>query len=332
MLIKGTRRFNVTRLLWLFATEDAGTGGSEDGGTTFVTTAETVTAEVPTMGNSTSNPPANGSVDWKTLIPAEYQDKPHFQNILKSQDPGTELIKQFHGAQELIGKKPTGVPGANATEEEWNSFYASARPTTADEYDFKPIDLGEDKKALSDFINSNRDDSFMKQVKTIMHEEGITKRQAERLATKYDTLFASTFEKQFTESVEAKKQADAQFDELLKTNFAGNETKALEQGKETIKAFVPDKLKPYVGGLSNEALMIIAAIGQGVQNKYNKEDSFGGGASLNQSVQSEAELNASQIDLMKSKAYTDPFHRDHQATKQKVRNISNQIIEARKRK
>jgi hypothetical protein len=58
-------------------------------------------------------------------IPESYQDRGWAKDI-KSQE---DLWKLTDNAQSLIGKRPAGIPTADAPQEEWDKFYqALGRP------------------------------------------------------------------------------------------------------------------------------------------------------------------------------------------------------------
>lgn len=324
-------RFNV-RNLWLFDAEGgSGVGVEVSAGspTQEISVPSTnASAEIPSSGNS-----ENKTIDWGSYIPAESKDKPYFQQILKSENPGVELVKQFEHAQQLIGKKSVNVPGADASDDDWNKYYETTRPGSADEYDFKPVDLGEEHKELAERINKDRDAEFLKGVKQDMYEEGLTKRQAERIAAKYEKRFAEKYVDIYKKEIEAAAAQEAEFDALVKSSFGGDEAKALAAGKDVIQKHVPEKIRSQLGDIekSNKALIALAAVGLSVSNTFEKEDGFDkGSAAKGDAPSSIAELNKQQQDLMALPAASSKMHPDHDIVIKQIQAISDKIVDIRK--
>lgn len=274
--------------------------------------------EIVASGGSETAPVETPSFDWNTVIPEDLREKEHFKNILGSENPGSELVKQFQNAQELIGKRPSGVPADDASEEDWNKFIESARPKELDAYDIKPVDLGEEKKEIAEMMNASRDEEFVKGVKQMFHDVGVPKRMAEQLASKWDALIAPQVEKQ----LQAQKDLDAGFEKLLDENFGKDKDKAIEYGKKFLNDFTPEEMKQYTPGLPNEMLILAAAMGQAVHKKYETEDSFtptGG-----HSAKTVAEINKEINDLMATPAYDSKLDSAHESTRAKVRTLIEQ--------
>lgn len=308
---KRRNRFDITRF-WAFNEDpDAGTPADLDAGVT-------TEVEFNSPAATETNP-----IDWNTLITDDLKEKDYFQNILKAEDPGKELVKQFDNAQTLIGKKTVGAPPAvDASDEDWNKYYESVRPKTADEYDLKPLDLGEDKKELAEFINSQRDDEFTASVKAAMHKYGLTKKQAEGLASEYDAITAARLDQQTT----ARSQ---QFDALTASTFGGDKDKAISIGSEFIKSHTSEAAKALMPGLSDEALIIIADIGVNVNNKYIKEDKLDpktGGIGKD----TYEELQVKLRELIARPGHNDSFAADHEAIMAEKNNISKQMAKLKK--
>jgi hypothetical protein len=100
---------------------------------------ETFSGTVPTTGT----PPAGELTrpDFKSLVPAEFHDKPYMQDIMKSEDPYTAMFKAFAGAQDLLGRKSTGLelPGKDAPPEKIAEFRkALGVPEAPEKYEYKP--------------------------------------------------------------------------------------------------------------------------------------------------------------------------------------------------
>ncbi len=324
MRIIQRKRFNL-KWFWLFEGEDGGgvsTGSEGTSVTVDVGAPATVSGEVPSSPVAASS--VTSGVDWGSIAPADIKDKPYFQNILKSSDPTAELLKQFDGLQTKLGQRPAGVPEATASEEDWNKFYETLRPKSVDDYELKPLDLGEDKKEITEFMNANRDEAFLKNVKTIMHEEGLTKRQAERLADKYEKLSVGAYEKVLADSKAAKDASEKDFSAMGKELFGDDLDKALDYGKNFIKKALPENIQKRLGELPNEALLAMAAMGQYVNKTYEKEDTFTP-TSGTQTQATASELRSEMRTLMSNEAYRNKFHPEHTGVFSRIQEISNRI-------
>jgi hypothetical protein len=277
-------------------------------------------------------PPAatENKIDWNTVIPEDMREKEYFKNILKNENPGLELVKQFDNAQSLIGKKATGRPADDASEEDWNKYLDSVRPKTADEYDIPPVDLGDEKKELAEKINSFRTDERVKAIKELAHKYGLPKKEFEGFAKAYEQMQASEYEAAMNNAANVEAQSNQYFDDLAKKTFGNDKDKMLAFGEAAInKATTPEQremLKALPEGkLPSEALMVIAAIAA----KYEKPDSFD--TVVGKPGSSIEDLKAQMNELQASKAYRDPFASDHETTRAKVTALSKQIAESSKK-
>lgn len=277
---RGNRRGLFSRMLWAFNAEgeggSAGGGSTSSEGTTVESSAGSATAEsgYTTEYNpnqvTTPAPAATTTVDFKTRIPEAYRDKPYFANIQSEE----ELFKQFDGLQSKLGQRPAGLPDDAASDEDWNKYKESVRPKSADDYDFKPLDLGEEGKEVADYVNSFRDEASMKELKGLMHESGIPKKQAEELIGKLEKWQVTKFGDTFKSAAAAKAQMETDFTEKVTKHFQGDKDKALKYGAEYIQKHIPEGLKQYLGGLPNEALLMFAAAGMSEKKMYNTEDTI----------------------------------------------------------
>lgn len=329
--MKTNRKPINLKRLWAFMADD-GDGTSASG-------SATVSAGLDENGNGVASIPATStpapapapapSVDWNEIIPADLRDKEYFKNILKAEDPGSELIKQFDNAQQLIGKKSTTVPGEDAPEEEWNKFLETIRPKSADEYDLKLPELGEDKKELAEYLQSFRDENNIKAVKELAHKYGLPKKAFEKFAAEYEAMTVGQLEKTWQEQKAAQEALDKGFEEVFDKSFGKDRSKAEAFGREFIKQHTPENLKPYLEGLPNEMLALAAAWGASVHKRYEGGDTFNApSARGGDSIES---VTAEMHKLMSSKSYLDPFAGDHDQVMKEVRELSKKKAELLKK-
>jgi hypothetical protein len=310
-----SRRFDVTRL-YAYMSEE-----SPDSGVTATATASAAILDVT---------PEPAKTDWGSLVPDEFKEKPYIQELLKHENPGPELFKQFDGLQKKLGERPaTGIPSADASEEDWNKFFDSLAPKTADEYELGDLEFAAEDKEFGDFYKEFRTDEDVKTAKELAKEYKIPAKLFTPFAKAYEAKQIEKAKAVYQRQQEARAELDKNFDEVF-DKFGKDREKAEQYGREFISKHVPENLKPLLHGLPNEALAVFAAAGLSVQKMYNTEDTFdtkpGSGSAV-----SEASLDAEMRTLMKTDAYHNSFHSDHQKTLEQVRGISKQIADLRKK-
>lgn len=292
------------RTLWLFDDPEGGAPASTDPAPPPVDPTPAAVDPAPT-------PPA---VDFPAIVPEAYRDKPYMQNI-KSID---SLFQQLDNAQSLIGKKTIGVPEATATPEEWDSFFSKIRPENPDGYELKTVELPEDKANLQQYFDKVRTPEYEKDLKQLFHKAGLTAKQAEILTSEYDQLILK-HDTSLTEMAEAMAAKDKAFDELTTKAFGDQKDSALLRTKSAIKEFANDALADKLEQMDGDTLAAFAIVVDGLIQKYGKEDSYftsnpvGSGGSLNP-----AALRSEAVKLQQDPRYTNPFHPEHSAVKERI--------------
>ena len=316
------KRKNLFRF-WLFNTED-GTPPSTPDISVSEGEAQGVGAEI-SMENASPKP--DTKIDWNSVIPEDLRGKDYFQNVLKAENPGAELVKQFDNAQQLIGKKSPAIPGDDATDEDWNKFFETTRPKSPEEYKLQDLNLGEDKKEIAEFISKNRDPEFVKGINEAAYKHGLTKKQFEGFAADYEKLQAPYVEQQY----KAQRDMDTHFESIAKETFGGDKDKTLEFGRKFIKEYASEKTREYATSLPNEALIIIADMAAKVHAKYEKGDSFNapsGGGNDGKSIEG---LRSEMHKLMTEEGYQNSFAPGSAEVRDRVKQISAQIAQMSKK-
>lgn len=236
------------------------------------------------------------------IVPPEFKDKTWVSEIKDI----PALFKKVDFLQTKIGERPAGIPQDTAPKEEWDKFYLSfGRPTEAKGYAFGAVPEG-----------LKVDDNFQTEIKGVMFEAGVNTKQAKILEEGYNKLLLKSVETQKAASGDL----DKKFDEMVLKAFGDKKDRALVVAKALIAKHTPAEMKPYVEGLSNEALVVLASTLNGVATTYIKEDQLPpGGAGVG--PQSLAEKQTEGRRLMATEAYTNPFHVEHEATVAKVREL-----------
>lgn len=261
-------------------------------------------------------PPTDGQTDgqkpptetFAKLVPQEFHDRPYLKDILNmpvSPETYHAVFKKLDGAEKLIGKKTAIPDAASASKEDWDQFFSRLRPETAEAYEFKVAD---GKKAP--------DEKVVKAIKEMFFKAGLNKRQAEMLQQDFDA-FA---EAQTAEQRKAAEDLDKQFEELTAKTFGADNAAILQRTKAMLDQFTPENLKPFVGKLPNESLVILAGVLEGVHQKYVREDGGKGGGAPAGGHSVDA-LREEARKIMATEKYTDAFHPGHEAAVAKVQQI-----------
>lgn len=268
----------------------SGGDGTGDGGT--------AAPDAPAPGqvpNSGSTPPAPtpNFPDIATIVPPDFKDKPW----VKETKDVPSLFKRVDGLLTEIGKRPAGIPADTAPDTEWQSFNkAFGVPEKPDDYKLSDPPAGVPKN-----------EKYNNGIKSVFHKAGVSARQAAILEKGHNELVAQLLKEQGA----AGAQADADFDKLADETFGQAKPEVLKNANLLIAKFVPEKMKTHVANLSNENLIVLAGVIEGIRKEYIAEDRLpaGGGAPTNMTAD---QKRAKGIELMASKAYTDSFHPDHE--------------------
>lgn len=186
------------------------------------------------------------------MIPDGYKDKPYLKGI-DSQD---KLFAMLDGSQNLLGKRPAGIPAADAPQVEWDKFYETMRPKTPAEYTFE----------LDPTVKV--DEKMVGRTKEIMHKYGLSAVQAKGIQKDFDAMAIEIAKEKGIQL----QQQDTDFDKLATQVFGAEREQAIARGKQMLDQFVPAALKGEVAKLSNESLMVLAGVLNGVHAKYIKTD------------------------------------------------------------
>lgn len=286
-----------------------GTGGAA-GEPPVAAPAAGVSTAPASVSTSMALPPAGTGGEPKApetpsfVIPEAYKDKPY----LKGVDSIDKVYKMLDGAQELIGKRPAGIPAADASPEEKAKFYeALGRPKAATEYAFDGADKADPK--------------FLPKLQEAFHKHNLTQEQAKGVFADV----SSVLQELAKTNSDAAVQADADFDKLADQQFGTNRDKVLSNAKGLLDKFTSPTMKDHLGKLSNENLIIMADVLNNISSKYIKESSAPGGQPP-ATGSSPTELRAKAQELMQSKEYNDPFHANHDKVVKQVQELYKQAV------
>lgn len=253
-------------------------------------------AEIPTPGTvdtsaQQATTPESAAPSFLDSVPEEYRDKGYMKEI----DSNEKLYKAFDGLNNMMGKRPHGIPNENATPEEWGKFYNElGRPEESSGYEFETGELPEGLE-LNEELNN--------QFKELAHELGLTKDQAAKLFSFDLERQKASLEANAANTEEAQAKADEEFDALSKETFGDRAEQAIQGASETIKQYLPEHLTEAFTNLGNKELMILSSVLDGVRSDFMGEGSIPkGGASTSQGASRDTalQLMKEQADLMRA--------------------------------
>lgn len=253
----------------------------------------------PNAPAAPATPAAPAPVDFATIIPAEYKDKPW----IKDTKDLPSLFKRTDDLISELGKRPSAIPQETASAEDWAKFNKSfGVPEKPEDYKFSAPPPG---------LESTPD--FQKGVQDILHKAGISARQFKAIEPAWNNLML-----EMAKNTQAGAQAlDSDFAKLATATFGERKEKALSQAKAMIDKFAPESVKAHVGKLSNENLIIMAGVLDKIITTYVSEDQIpsGGGATPASGEQAKRD---EAIKIMQTDAYKNAFDPGHEAAVKKV--------------
>lgn len=248
-------------------------------------------------------------------IPVEYKDKDYLKDVQSFE----QLYKKLDGAQELIGKRPGGIPATDASEEEKASFYKSwGRPDKAEEYTSPEI-------KLPDGVEKNTElDAF---AKDLFHKAGLNQDQVNIIQGGYEQKVLEMGAAAAPDQDALNKEFDVMTDKL----FADRKDAILKNGNLLLVENTPEELKEAVAKLDNKSLLIMSAVLDSVREKYIAEDVMPVGGDPVDQTATVNELRQQARDLMAKPEYTSKSEKGHADVKQQVDDIYARIgrMEAR---
>ena len=165
---------------------------------------------------------------------------------------------------------PLVMPGKDATPEQWGEFYKQVgRPDAPEGYEL-PVPEGDDG-------------AFAKQASGWMHEAGLSKDQAAKLAVKWNELAATQAQAQADADAAAAKAAhekNTAESVALKTEWGQNFDANMHQAKQAVSQFLPkDQAADIIGAIESKVgYANTIKFLQGIGVKLGEHDAAGMGS------------------------------------------------------
>lgn len=187
------------------------------------TTAPEVQSEQPTevAQQTEATPEVNETVladagtkevNFKDLIPKDYQEEKALQNFNSMED----FVKSYLSAQKLVGANKIAVPNKMATDEDWQQVFRKlGAPDKPEDYKYS-------------FSEEDVNPEQLKQFNETAHRLGLLPQQAERLIKFYNEMSTDAEQSKFQIAEQKQMEVEAE----LKKEFGANYNKRIEQAKK----------------------------------------------------------------------------------------------------
>lgn len=261
------------------------------------------TGDAPPAGDP---PPAGAPapVDFASIVPAEYKDAPWVKD---TKDVPT-LFKRMNDLTTEIGRRPAGIPQDNAKPDEIAAFNkAFGVPEKPEEYK-----LSEPPKELGP-VNPE----FQTAIKNMFHKAGISAKQAAALEKDWNALQVQAMQK----AGAVAQQSDTDFDKLKTETFGANAETVIKNAGALLAQYTPANMKSHVANLSNENLIVLAGVIEGIRKDFISEDRMPSGGAAPSGSMTKEQKQAEGRRLMALPEYTNQFHPDHEKIKAQVQQL-----------
>lgn len=248
------------------------------------------------------------------ITEAGFADRAYLKDFLEKpadKDTISALIKKLDGAETLIGKKPTGIPAADAKDDELDAFFGKLRPEKPEDY---TIEAGE-----------KPDEGFLKVVREAFHEGGSHKRQTQKILGKI-MPFLKERETIRLNAVAAEKakndEREAAFETMLKEAVGPEYEKKSARVQQAIKELVPEKARQYADKIDDKSLVLVTAVVDALLSKYAKEDDFKGEGGGGGGKQEDKNTLVEELKKLYAEPARNDFrHADHEKINKRINEI-----------
>lgn len=258
-----------------------------------------------------SPPSTDSPSEWKappiaSMIHGLDDDTLHHPALQEIEDP-KHLARRYVEMQKMIGKKSIPVPGADATADDWNQFYAKlGRPESSDKYSFI--------EGLDPQVR-NQAQVFLRPILDSFHQAGLTDEQATAVATTYLKATADQVEARQRSALEAKELAET----TLRQRWGSAYEPKLNAAAEAANTLFGENFDQFQriqladgSFLADNPLILELLSALGEANDEGAIHPSGGRATLTPE-EAQAELQALMSDPESLAAYMNRDHPQHKA-------------------
>lgn len=267
-------------------------------------------------------PQDSGLQESSFSVPETYAEKGWAQNI-KSHD---DLWSQFANAQELIGKRPAGIPTSESPEEDWNKFYqALGRPDDASGYELslrEGLELPEGIE-LGEYENKARE---------FFHKLGLPADKANEAWNDYLSMELESVQASQQAMQERQKELDAEYDKLTQELYGEKYGEVEQSAINFINEALPENLRDVVPQLAENpkallAMVKLADFAQSqigsVKKEYGAEDKLATGVQANAAT--EKEVIAKLVERKNEAKKAAPFSPERKRAEEEINKLREQL-------
>lgn len=270
-----------------------------------------------------TSPAATAAPSFADLVPDEYKSAPWLQGISKSENPIHALFKSYAGAQDLIGRKGSGVeiPGENASEDVIKNFRkAIGAPDNADGYTIAALDLSKESEAVQNYLKADsEDDSYAKAMKEAANAAHLSDKQFGKLAKAADEWKLGYAR----DVVAAQEQAKANQLKAFNDHYGDNADAVHAAAKEVAAKILP----PEIASLNDPEIALIEVLRLYNEKVYKNDGIRSGGAPSQNGPTIREQILATRA----TEAFKNPMHPGHRAAQDKVNALYVKEVESEKR-
>lgn len=173
------------------------------------------------------------------------------------------MWKTTANLQEMIGKRPAGIPSNDASDAEWDNFYKAVGRPDKPEYTFN------DPEGLPEGFDTA---SYKQAANEILFAAGLNQKQADKV---YKAFLANEIKgaAALKEQAAAKqKELDAEFEALSKEHFGDKYDAYVETMNKAVSQYTPQSLKEAYGALADQpkVLAAVASTIKGMQDEIDR--------------------------------------------------------------
>lgn len=272
--------------------------------------------DTSSQATETTSQASQATSESSFAIPEAYADSAWTEKVKSTDD----LWKTTANLQEMIGKRPAGIPTSDASDADWDTFYkAAGRPDEA-KYEFTDIE------GLPEGFDS---EGYKATAAAILHGAGLSQKQADQVYQAFMANELKSSGEQTEKTAGEQKELDERFDALTKEHFDGNYEAAEKSAMEAFQHYTPQSLKDSLGALENhpEALAAVVATINGIKGEADKvRKEYGAEGSITTGTQAVSmgidSVRSELSDLRTSEAARNFQHPDYKATMEKISNLS----------
>ena len=190
---------------------------------------------------------------WQSELPEELQADETLNNIRDI----PSMAKMLVNAQKMVGKDKVVLPGADATPEDYQSFYRSLGvPDSPDKYGLKkPEDFPEDMPF---------DEAQVKEYAEVAHKNGLMPSQVKALYDWYNEKTQTTYKNVSLAEADAREKAE----QVLKDEWGEQYSELLNKAQKAIAAYIPQEERDFLKRpeIGNNPIIIkaLAKVGEGL--------------------------------------------------------------------